>query len=248
MSTFLYFIPGAPRDPSVTIIQGYGLSYALTSQSFLSVQQNGGPAGGGVQGFMYAMKEYGCDAFDLKYEPDAQTWRQIPKTDAWVGFWNDRPPTPTDLVRDEALAGFWVDLDDGNSWLCPVARKFDTGECSLQAKIEVDQVSGAWISGALSEKNAILFETACAFHVGVKAIKDDGVVSFEFEGTLLDAALLALSTNYRLGKVEVVMLGLFGTEETAQQILLALAGYSVSKKKLMRIMHETSITSDGVED
>lgn len=249
MPGFLYYAPHASRNPSQEQFHVLGLQYAISSPKFVTQECGVGPPNQhGHRGFIYAANPAGdFDMMDLRYTPTAQTWHAIPGTDAWVGFWNDRPPTPADLARDKQVGGYNVELGDGNQWLCPVARKFDGGECALPARTDVD-ANGRWIRGALQEKHAQLWETACAYWDGQLNTEDD---SFSIEGfeDIRDAALQSLSVNYRLGKAEVVLLDLFKTDEEPQSVLLALVDYpEVIKKKLSELSQADLTSSDGGMD
>jgi len=207
MAGFLYFIPqgASPADRG-------GLSYAL-GKSLESRKCLAGPDKNA--GTMLADPAR-VPADLVGYYPERQTWRQIPGSTCWVGFTNDKPPTPTDLARAEQLRGHMVTLSDGNEWLIPVARalreteggEIINGGCVLPTMVDVN-ASGEWVVGVVHPKHAKLWDAACAWLPALTgAVEDAGQFTFDMADAL-DAALVALGTNYAVGKIEAAMLGLF---------------------------------------
>ena len=56
------------------------------------------------------------------YLPARQTWREAGGGRFWLGFDNDRPVRPADIVRAETCRGLEVTLADGAAWEIPWAR------------------------------------------------------------------------------------------------------------------------------
>ena len=164
---------------------------------------------------------------------DRQTWRKVPGSDAYVGYYTDDPPKPADVARSQMLPGHRVELGDGQKWTVPIARGIaEHGDnmmigCTLPTAMAIDD-DGNWQEGAVVPKYAALWKlaeqwwdtvvTASAAVEGAD-VSDAGLIVELADQN--DAALLVLSANYRLGKAEVVLLGLF-TSDTYGELLGAL--------------------------
>ena len=137
----------------------------------------------------------------------------------WVGKYAG-PVAPESLARRDQLGGHWVTLADDQEWLCPVARSFSSDDGpprwlrQLPSAVNIDD-DGNWIISSVVDRYAHLWEIAEKWFQawsGAEASEagENGktTVEFDFSGGL-DAALTCLQTNYRLGKAEAVLLGLF---------------------------------------
>ena len=127
-------------------------------------------------------------------------------------------------------------LADGREWLCPIARGAidsdgELGWCqNLPAAVGLD-AEGEWTRQGVVAKYAPLWAVAMRWWDAFAAASPDEddepdaeaektQIRFEF-ADVNDAALLALATNYRVGKAEVALLGLFDDRATVE-ILKAL--------------------------
>lgn len=231
MAGLLYYLPTEKAALTPEQIEDAGLGYALPRkcpQPMRSVQ--GGPDQ--QQGVIIAV-EGSISGGLIGYYPDRQTWRRLPSGAAWVGYYTDQPPTPAELVRDKQLPGHLVTLGDDQDYEIPVARGFSDDEENVGGYQALPSIStlddeGNWTPGGVVAKHAELWEVAQRWwdsFVGAAAedqqpTETGGLrVEFDFAG-LNDAALTALATNYRLGKAEVALLGLFD-QEIVREILLA---------------------------
>ena len=230
----LYYIPTATRAIKVAELAELGLGYAFDSRLVPREVQRGPD---GDRGVVVA----DCDRLKehlLGFWPEKQRWLKIPGCpgNAWVGRHLDQPIEPADLVRDQVLPGHWVTLADGRDWLCPVARGAidsdgELGWCqNLPAAVGFD-AEGNWTRQGVVAKYAPLWDVAMRWWDAFAAASPDEDdqpdgeaektrVTFEF-ADVNDAALLALATNYRVGKAEVVLLALFDDRATVE-ILKAL--------------------------
>ncbi len=206
---FLYYVPGAANATAETI-ESAGLSHALDPGSIIGVQVTRGPDD--KNGIVIASAD--APANIVGHYPGSQTWRQAPGGVYWVGIDERKRPTPESLMRPDALNGHAVELADGNQWIIPVARSFaqDDGElryyCSLPHGVDLDD-DGNWTVGSIRPRYAELWALAEKWwDAKQSATVDDNSVSLDF-GEIHDSALAALKCNYRVGKVEVVLLGLF---------------------------------------
>lgn len=230
MPGLLYFL--ADRDRTITPddLRRIGLGHAFDRRV---AGNNATGALGGRNGVVLADPTR-VESHRIGYYPDRQQWFQMPMPDvnAWVGRYTDAPVKPEDLARAEQLDGHWVTLGDEQRWLAPVARAQTEhdGELrwhnALPAATTID-AEGHWVEAGVLPRYAPLWPIATAFWDQWMGAKEDGggpadtaTVSFDFAGAN-DAALAALAANYRLGKAEVALLGLFN-DQTVLGILLAL--------------------------
>ena len=134
MAGFLYYAAGEAAPVRQDRAAELGLSHAI-DRNPESPEVRGGPDGG--HGYLFAVSDR-LRLFDedggvertlpVAYQPDHQTWVETPWPNVWVGYYNDHPPTPADLVRSETIAGYNFDLADGNKWLLPAVRQCVEGE------------------------------------------------------------------------------------------------------------------------
>jgi hypothetical protein len=230
MPGFLYFLPDHPTAPTPVEIAGLGLKYALDGP-LASRQVIGGPDGG--NGIVVAAEDRVPDQL-VGYFPGkgsaapGQAWRKLPGLDVWVGAYLDaRRPTPADLRRSTAIAGYPVTLLDGQVWEIPVPRAF-TGEqemfrTAVPRRLDLDDAGGLVYSAVVSEYQQ-LFNLAAAWFqaksaAAVAAEVDGESVRFRYVEDVVRAAVEVLGANYAVGYVEAIaLLGLL-TEELAIRIL-----------------------------
>ena len=195
----------------------------------------------------------------IRYEPDRQTWKKMPAAvstqssvlspqssalsplSIYLGWYTAEPPTPADLARPKMLAGNPVQLADGNDWTVPLARAWIEGEDGdesgwltvLPQHAGLDE-RGEWATDGVVTRYRRLWELACKYWDAALAADrgDDGTLAFEF-AELNDAAVLALRTNYYIGRAEVSALGLFETY-TARDVMEALIDMATVREWLDR--------------
>jgi len=234
MSTFLYFIAGdGNTPPRREDLPGLGIGHAFEQGGGMAVC---GVSHGidGLRGHVLADPGR-MDSQRVGYYPDAQQWRRMPGRPAdapavFVGIYRDSPPTPANLRRREMLTGHDVKLADGHDWHVPVARGLsDTGGTmrqyiALPCTFGIDD-AGDWTANTVEARFAPLWEAARQW-VDATALMsgkpDDSDAPGDSDTTpepppeadgmsMTDAAnfaTLALSTNYRVARAEVAMLGL----------------------------------------
>jgi len=212
VSAPVYYIPKLGRDYKAKDVVSAGLEHIL-GRPLVPRPAHKGPDGG--SGVILGASEH-VPANLLGYYPDKQTWHQVPRSEAWMGYLTDDPPTPVDLVRSEGLNGHVVTLGDGNEYLVPVARALVEEDGELRHKVCVPRRTGVdkngdWTVGEVIDRYAELWAIAEQWWDARIAATYDETKSFavlDFAGEN-DAALTALATNYHVGKVEVAHLGLF---------------------------------------
>jgi hypothetical protein len=226
MPGFLYYLPGK-NSVKLPDAQAAGLGYAF-EKSCLCRGCAHGPDGD--DGATFAA----TDA-NLGFWREQQTWRKIPGSPAWAGYFNDAKPTPADLVREHPLFGHTVELCDGQKWTVPLARQaFEhdgaiSTAVNLPERADLDE-SGNWVLGAVDSKYADLWKTACAFWDSlIGAETAEGGVRMQLNlPSKLDAAVTALQANYRIGRIEAAMLGILN-DVKVDEVLIA-SGYDTRKE------------------
>ena len=215
MSSVLYFVP---NRTAITLddARGLGLGYAFEQKPDARKVIGAGPDG--QPGVVFADESR---VERLGYHKDDQTWMKIPGSDAWAGYETKSPPGPEGLARTKMLAGHFVKLADGNQWLVPIARSIEPGADSLVYHCPLPRTigladDGSWSHDEVRPVYAELWSIAerwwdSVTQAGIGEVDgstDTVEVAFDFDG-VVDAALLALSTNYRVGRTEAAMLALF---------------------------------------
>lgn len=238
MAAFLYYLPGL-NGVDLDGLAAHGLAYAFEAGMAPSVRHvERGPDP--QRGIVIADARH---AARVGYFGEAeQHWRRVPGSSvngsaAWVGMERAGPaPGPAELQRSRQISGHAVEMGDGRHWLCPVARGLaaldDGGDglsayCALPTRIDCDE-SGSWIYGAVDERFDGLWKIACAYFDSIARASAEagaggtvlGGLSFDFAGRN-DAAAAALGANYRIGRAEIGLLGLFN-DRSVQQVLGAL--------------------------
>jgi hypothetical protein len=250
MAGLLYYLPGADCSVTLQTARESGLGYAFDRKP-ISRGVHGGPDG--RQGAILA--DPSEDVGNIGYHPDRQTWRQVAGTDAWVGRYVDQPVRPEDLQREKLLDGHLVELLDGQQWLCPIGRGVveEEGElrwyCGLPRSLGKDE-QGHWVPGAVRSQYAKLWDVTERWWQTWSWDDTNKVARPEFgQQEMADAAVLALSTNYRLGDAEVLLLELFDcnwqlTETVMAKVLLALVDWPTYLADLKKKAAHVS-ASDG---
>jgi hypothetical protein len=237
MPGFLYYLP-AKRDIKLAELVALGLGYAFEKPSFTrcEIHANGPDKGAGV----IVADDTRLVGHRVGYYADEQEWVKVPKTNAYVGWFKADPPTPTDLERSQTLNGHLVELGDGNEWLVPVARGAaeEGWYTALPQRTGLDD-NGEWASGKVIARYEALWDAACRFWDAFRSANDvEGeAVQLDFAGQN-DAALVALQANYRVGRAEVVALGLFDGQ-CVVRILQALIDWPTWLE-----LHKKKVTSE----
>lgn len=232
MASLLYFLAGSRNSIDPDDLHRLGLGH-IAQAGVHSVKISGRGGVDGREGILFAAADR-LPVDRLAYRPEAQTWAKVPDalwrpdlrpptSDLSCGYWSDDRPCPADLLRPKALDGHWTELGDGAAWLAPLARGRVPQEDSLPwfnalpRATSLDE-DGSWIAGQVLPKYARLWAIAqewwdvkfgAASAAALEARAGDPVqIRFDFAG-LNDAAAECLAANYRLGKAEIALLGLF---------------------------------------
>lgn len=247
---FVYFLPGW-KKPDVTnaeldaidlghvhggvgvqamLISGFGKSDALPGESGLLITAQD------------AAVAKGCEGRPM-YQPAEQTWRAGPKRGdgiAWhVGYWNDSKPTERSLRRTKVIAGNTATLRDKVPWHVPIAYA-DSGMITLPKVLDlVDLPDGTqdWRGKAAPEYDEIS-RIAAATAETLLGMYSGQIKTVKF-GPLMATVVAALQINYRIGPVELAMLGLVGDAE-AFAVAEALCDWGTFRK----IVEEELVKND----
>ncbi len=263
MASFLYYLPKHAGVASLEQLEALGLAYAFEARpAFRGL--TGGPDGGdGVivaekntvgdvllgyfpdrQTWRKIPRQIGqddrIDRTDPVHPVDPVE-RNPGGGDCWVGMYHgDDRPAPADLARREQLPGYIVPLAGDRSWHVPVCRQAsEAGDKieriqALPRRMELDD-AGGFIAGEVVPGCATLDSVAVAYFEAFEAAADPDAEEVRFEFDVDTAAVTVLAANYRLSKVEIVLLGLFtfgGSQAaTVMNIAIDLPGWWAIKKK-----------------
>lgn len=256
MAGFLYYIPGHQGPLKLADLRRAGLGYAFESERFSVGECMPGTGPDGTAGAVVSAGDVPTIGIDL---PN-QTWQKIPGSECWAGMAKNDPPGPQDCERKKMLPGEFVECGDEQNWVAPVAVAMSEPEeagslpswhSPLPRVFGVND-DGGWTEGDIVARYRPLWDAAMqcmgALGKGADEVEEDqDEMAFDLTNQL-DAALLSLSTNYRIGLVEANMLGLFSTQ-TMKDVLLALVDWDKYmawvKKNPDAITVPGSNTSDG---
>lgn len=150
------------------------------------------------------------------YRQEHQEWIQA--GNRWLGWERQSPPRPEDLLRRDPITDYRVLDPAGREWRVPCARSSDGSQSSFPVEYVFSE------SGVVVNKVPATLEHLwtlsgeIADHYTGRRPRD--------ESWQVEAALVVLQTNYRLGKAEVTALQTMGlpvlTRGTVNGILLSL--------------------------
>jgi len=223
MATFLYYAAEA---------------FAPAIEKHLASRLDGGGHQQGLmcgpdqqRGMLFAAADR-IDASRVKYRPGEQEWQLIEAARPgepgilptyWLGTINGEEPTPEDLARKKTLPGHLVELGNGRTWLCPVARGQAAEDGRLvwyhtlpRQIVLTAQSDRQWEQGPVVPHYARLWALASQYwQARLGSATADAIageeVSFDFQEAAA-AAVECLAANYRLTAVEVSRLALLDTE------------------------------------
>lgn len=206
MAGFLYFVP-EPKESLVRenkidrgVLARYGLGEVLSDvqrvpDDCVVVGVQCGPDGytGAV---LVPVPISGKTPEVLGYYPDKQEWT-ITDGGAYLGHAGN--VLSADLLRKRVHLGYWVMGDDGQSWLVPVARSTDESRVTLPAFVVFDNGKPR---RRIKKRFAQLWDLAGEYLkrvAGHESLADS-------EEWRINAAVEALTVNYRIGRSELTVL------------------------------------------
>lgn len=218
---FLYFIPHhAGGSVTRADFEALGLGYALgvgdPDARKITANGPGGQAGS------LAVVQSNPDAgeacrVDTLYEPAKQVWRKGPSGKYWVGYCKDRRPTPAGLARAKLIDGEWTPLGQGGGdqeWLIPVARSIVRGT-TLPKGMVLGEDFETWAPAELPEFLELCNHAGRAWEVltGADVDVESGKITCHIPyADGMKICVAALAVNYRVGPIEVSMMGLTNTD------------------------------------
>lgn len=204
MASFVYFLPNQNGAATNQVLIEVGLAHAIYGAGPQSAQCNNGP--GGTAGLI-VVADHPRKA-DCMYWPDRQTWRKSPDGKFWVGHMNDARPGPEDLARDMIYMGQRLTFQDGREWIVPRCHGVvPQRPATLPSRLDLSE-DGKWI-GTPAEPYAKLADKAFElWQVLIGVAKNTLSAAGE-----IDLAAEALAVNYRIGRLEIAMLGLWTTDD-----------------------------------
>lgn len=208
---FIPHTPGEPLGTAPQALERLGLSDLIAGHEARDSQ---GP-GEFSQGHLVAWRRPGKNE-RMHYNVQEQTW--IPsvahgpdgqgKGRYWVGFWNDSPVTPDDLLRPYSHRGETVEFGDGQHWRLPILQELP------RDIILADD--GTW-----------KFELQRRYHDLVRdaeqILKDILAGQGHDFGTLTEFVLRCMNQNYRVLPEVASHLRLFSTENIQRAVITLLS-------------------------
>ncbi len=211
MAGLLYFLPKLHGLAKADLAK-YGLAGVFGAAGPVFRGTADGP--GKEAGIVFSIGKPGAGDPSPSYVPAKQRWEKAKTADYWLGVWEEKPPTPEALLRDENFVGHWVQLTDGNRWLVPVAR-LCSGQILMPQSLSLGP-DGGIVKAALPR-----FAKFCADGERVwSQFLDENKTELELQlenfepHTLKEQwglAIEALALNYHIGPEEVSFLGLLTT-------------------------------------
>jgi hypothetical protein len=203
MSAFLYFIPHV-MVVAADDVRRVGITALDNLDSIGLCQTEKGPNGG--PGVVFATQPDTADGSlpKIGMYGARQQWIACFGGQFWLGWETATPPTPSDLLRTECIAGHMAGLDDGNEWMIPTARAFGRGSALPQALMLGPD--GELVAQALPRFARL---SNAAEKVFAAFLGDGEDLTLQ---QCWDVAVMALGQNYRLSQWEVSALQLLNTD------------------------------------
>jgi len=223
-------------------LEAIGLSYSGLNESSAAARATDGPAG--RPGIYAAHTD--AKLKRIGYYPDKQDWHKC--GEFWIGL-NGSGVQPRQLMKRDLLSGHMVTLSDGNEWLIPAAIRPDTMQPLLPFSYSGE--NGEWTK-AVKEQFQPFWNLALEV-LEIITVSADGEENQEAlqkftDEYRLNAAVLALSINYRISKYECQILELFD-DESLNQIMFSIIDWPTVEdafKKKGQV--DSSSTTPGDKD
>lgn len=217
MASFIYFLPGV-EGSAESRLSALGFSHVM-ERGAPSVSEQNGPKG---EGFLVVPASK--DPAAPIYAPEQQTWKPAKGGAIWIGYQNDKPPTPEDLERTKTSSAYIVPLADGNNWRIPEARLFP-------AILELNEAGDDLIRRYTDDYVAMSREAEAL----LERSRAEGGVLWMNEIERFDLAARILGVNYAVSRWEVSALGLL------------MAGHAVNLIHALLGFEEFEKVADGLE-
>jgi len=165
------------------------------------------------RGQVFVAREPGAEgSVDIGYYPDRQRWIKCADGAYWLGYWLGSLPAPDALQRKCSLDTMPRELGDGNTWMIPIARYW-------QGDVALPETFGITDDGTPAQtvdaRYGAFYEAATKHYDEVaRAIEADKAPAPNPDH-VFDLLCLALGHTYRVGKIEILALGLLNTGNLA---------------------------------
>lgn len=225
-ATFLYFVETEKNELVAEDLAALGLGHLADAGKPLG-RGTQGPDGKG--GLVFAV---GAGAKPT-YKPAEQAWVRcaVPAGGGpapWVGIWNDNRPAPDDLKRKRFVGGELIELADGSRWAVPVCHSVVRGS-TLPKRMVLGDDGRTWELRELPEFLSLCARAEKVWEAFVnQKAEEDGRSTIELDHqTAAEVAVEALGVNYRVGAVEVSMLGMLDTDTLYDVMMAVVDGFTV---------------------
>tara|TARA_Y100000310_G_scaffold227151_1_gene229368 strand:+ start:157 stop:882 length:726 start_codon:yes stop_codon:yes gene_type:complete len=240
----LYHVPDVTTKAQlIEKLDPVGLSHAGLNESSSAAGATDGPAG--RPGMFAAHTDARLKR--IGYYPEKQEWHQC--GEFWIGL-NGSGVQPHQLMKRDLLAGHMVELGDGNEWLIPAAIRPDTMQPLLPFSYSGE--NGEWTK-AVKEQFQPFWELALEvleiITVSAEGSEENQEALQKFTDEYrLNAAVLALSINYRISKYECQILELFD-DENLNQIMFSIIDWPTVEDAFKKKEPDDSLsTTPGDKD
>jgi len=258
MANFLYFKPNFSRA-AITFaeLDDWGLRYAF-DQLPVCRQSTLGKAGSGCV-FMQQEPSLPADTSDsdngepvkrkksrpVGVYPEEQTWKKLPKSDCWVGYYKDDVPTRKDLVRSNPLGSYAFKLNDGEEWEVPrvVHAPEGVAKYDLPCKLEIDD-EGNPCDGEPIAKYQYLWDIAKPYIDAFMTLDEKAITELDDKRIFPDA-ISFLQVNYRIGLREAVIMDIF--TRAVQEMPLTLCLLAIDYPTFSRWQEDLKKSESQVE-
>ena len=253
MSSFIYYFPTTEMKPAAETFERFGVQYACPPS--IANQFRYGVTLDGPDGKSGVIYQQNATTKSLQYDKTKQRWKRIPNTDAYVGVWNDSPPTAESLLRTDHISGQYVNLA-GDKWLIPVARFECDNETKgfLTPQVDIDDY-GNVIPGAFSptqdKLNQMAERLAKSFIASWERCVSEPTPNPVFRFDIDDHDPFdIIAANYRVSPAEIVLLNLFRWRDEAFKDVVKVFIDSDSYLQLYvkKKQSELISTTDGVTE
>jgi hypothetical protein len=223
--SFLYYFPNreAPlsRNNFSESDRKAGLDAVLRDATLTVVNPAKGPDDGVGTIAMIARPDSEPNCY---FDPKAQTWEKASEHH-WIGWWNDKKPTPDKLQRSKVVDGEWVELD-GRQWLVPVCGPLTT-KLPLAFTLSLE---GEWNPEVKEEYRSLMADSERSMDDAENASKE-GADHNAILSRHLGFCCKVLCVNYHVGPREVSALRML-TKEAFRSILDAAWGLTTVERVL----------------
>jgi hypothetical protein len=212
----LYFIPAA-KSLTKELRAEHGLDSLIDQPQHRETYS--GP--GGQAGIIVSDRS-NVSAERLAYSPDSQTWSPRFGFPSLVGSWTDQAVTPSQLARQNQIAGESLKLLDGHSWIVPKLRAWhmqDTVETlrysdQLPRRMVQSPITGQFVLGDVIPHYQSIWQQSLEIATSMFA-QLSGAESVELDDDEVIAFCIGLlAVNYRVDSSVISHLGLFTPELT----------------------------------